>query len=419
MKVKKYVGPSMRDALEKMKKDLGTGAVILGSRKISRGGFLDFLGKEMFEVTATTEENILVDHKRTAKTGSPADSHISVTVGDNGPVVQSSRAEFSGLIKDTLAEVKPLSTSSFGSELAYPNSSESGRVLLLQDELKDLKSAVGEMAEQIKYQRMPSLPPVLKDIYKKLVDIELEEKIAGDLIQSVLARFSESEYSQPEKVEKCLIEEISRMIDVAKPTPMRENSPLVIVLTGPSGTGKTTSLAKLATNKKFYGGKKVAMLTADTYRVAATQQLGTFSEIADIPMEIVHSPRDIAKLLKRHRDKEVILIDTAGGSQFNEKMLGELKNLLQAADPDEVHLVLSVNTKPKDMAHAIKRFRTGKNMRLLLTKFDETLTFGSIVSVARNSEIPLSFLTFGQEVPEDIEAADPVKIANLVVNNVF
>lgn len=419
MKVKKYVGPSMREALEKMKKDLGTGAVILGSRKINRGGFLDFLGKEMFEVTATTEENILADHKRTAKTGSPAGSHISVTVGDNGPVVQSPRTEFSGLIKDTLAEVKPLSTSSFGSGLAYPNSSESGKVLLLQDELKDLKSAVGEMAEQIKYQRMPSLPPVLKDIYKKLVDIELEEKIAGDLIQSIFARFSESEYSQTKKVEKCLIEEISRMIKVARPTPVRENSPLVIALTGPSGTGKTTSLVKLATNKKFYGGKKVAMLTADTYRVAATQQLGTFSEIADIPMETVHSPREITKVLKRYRDREVILIDTAGGSQFNEKMLGELKNLLQAADPDEVHLVLSVNTKPKDMAHAIKRFRTGKNMRLLLTKFDETLTFGSIVSVARNSQIPVSFLTFGQEVPEDIEAADPVKIANLVVNNVF
>jgi flagellar biosynthesis protein FlhF len=419
MKVKKYMGPSMRDAMEKMKKDLGTGAVILGSRKISRGGILDFLGKEMFEVTATTEENILSGRKSTAMAGTSAGSRVSVTVGDDGPVAQSSKAEFPGLVKGTLAGVKPLPTSSFSSTPAESNSSERGKVLLLQQELKDLRSAVGDMAEQIKYQRMPSLPPVLKDIYKKLVDIELEEKIAGDLIQRIFARFSQNEYSRPEKVEKCLIEEISRMIKVARPTPVRDNSPLVIALTGPSGTGKTTSLAKLATNKKFYGGKKIAMVTADTYRVAATQQLGTFSEIADIPMEIVHSPRDIAKVLKRHRDKEVILVDTAGSSQFNEKMLSELKDLLQAADPDEVHLVLSVNTKPKDMAHAIKRFRTAKNMRLLLTKFDETLTFGSIVSVAQNSEMPVSFLTFGQEVPEDIEAADPVKIANLVVNNVF
>ena len=419
MKVKKYMGPSMRDALEKMKKDLGTGAVILGSRKISRGGLLDFLGKEMFEVTATAEENILPERKRMVKSGSPSGGNVSVIVGDDGPVARSSGPEFSGMIKDTLAEVKPLSTRSYGSPPAGSNPSEQGKTVLLQQELRDLKSAVGEMAEQIKYQRMPSLPPVLRDIYKKLVDIELEEKIAGDLIQRIYARFSQNEYSRPEKAEKCLIEEISRMIKVARPTPLRENSPLVIALTGPSGTGKTTSLAKLVTNKKFYGGKKIAMVTADTYRVAATHQLGTFSEIADIPMEIVHSPRDITNVLKRHQDKEVILIDTAGSSQFNEKMLGELKDLLQAADPDEVHLVLSVNTKPKDMAHAIRRFRAGKNMRLLLTKFDETLTFGSIVSVARDSEIPLSFLTFGQEVPEDIEAADPVKIANLVVNNVF
>ena len=113
------------------------------------------------------------------------------------------------------------------------------------------------------------------------------------------------------------------------------------------------------------------------------------------------------------------MIDTAGTSQFNDSLLEELKSFLEAAAPDEIHLVLSINTKPKDLSHAIKSFGMGQSMRLLLTKFDETLTFGSIVSVVHQSQIPLSFITFGQEVPEDIESADAEKIAKLVVRNVF
>ncbi|OGG00823.1 MAG: flagellar biosynthesis protein FlhF [Candidatus Glassbacteria bacterium RIFCSPLOWO2_12_FULL_58_11] len=416
MKIKKYVAPSMRDALEKMKRDLGTGAVILGSRKISRGGLLDFLGREMFEVTATTEENVLLDRKKAPAGGGPNGSRISVTIGDDGPVTRPAAADFSSVIKSTLEQSgTPAPTAGAGGL----SSGGSSNVHLLRQELKELKSAVGEMAEQIKYQKMPALPAMLKEIYKKLSGIELEERTAVELVQNLYGRYSEKEYGNRELVEKFLIDEISRMIRVVKPSPVREKAPLKIVFLGPSGVGKTTCLAKLATSKKFYGDRRVAMITADTYRVAATQQLGTFSEIADIPMEIVHSPRDLTRALKHHQDKEVILIDTAGGSQYNDKLISELKELLEAADPDEVQLVLSVNTKPKDMQHMIKRFKISQSTRLLLTKFDETLTFGSIVAVVRDSGVPLSYLTFGQEVPEDIELADPLKIARLVVNNVF
>ncbi|MFH1068815.1 MAG: flagellar biosynthesis protein FlhF [Candidatus Glassbacteria bacterium] len=418
MKVKKYVAPNMRDALEKMKRDLGTAAVILGSRKISRGGLLDFMGKEMFEVTATTEDNVLVSGRKTPAPGParPTGSRISVTVGDEGPVKNGGNGDFTNAIRSSLSG---LESSTVTRNFAAPRTADSGNVRQLQSEMKDLKDVISEMAEQIRFQKMPALPPVLKEIFRKLVETELEEKTAGELVQKIYGKFSETEYGDRTLVEKYLVEEIAGMIAVAEPTPMRTKEPLVVIFAGPSGVGKTTSLAKLATNKKFFGEKNVALVTADTYRVAATQQLGTFSEIADIPMEIAHSPRDITKAIKRHQDKDAILIDTPGGSQYNDKLLTELKDFIQAAAPDEIHLVLSVNTKPHDMQHAIKRFRTARNMRLLLTKFDETLTFGSAVTVARDSGLPVSYLTFGQEVPEDIEAANAKKIARLVLGNVF
>ncbi len=419
MKVKKYTAASMREALEKMKRDLGSGAVILGSRKISRGGLLDFLGKEMFEVTATTEDNVLAtsgaSRAATSAAGS-AGSRVSYTVGDSGAVATTPPESF-GKILSRHAPPPPVRESR--PVVSVKARSGSSNVRELKQELKDLRSVVGEMAEQMRYQRMPALPPVLRDVYKKLVDIELEEQTAGDLIQKIYARFGEKEYNDMELVEKYLIEEITGMIPVAAPPRITGKEPLVVLFAGPSGVGKTTSLAKLATSKRFFGGKQVAMVTADTYRVAATQQLGTFSEIADIPLEIAHSPRDITRAVKRHQDKDVILIDTPGGSQFNDKMLSELKDFVTAAAPDEVHLVLSVNAKPSDMKHAIRRFRARKNMRLLLTKFDETLTFGSVVGVVRDAEIPISYLTFGQEVPEDIEPANAGKIAKLVAGNVF
>ncbi|MEA2062823.1 MAG: flagellar biosynthesis protein FlhF [Gemmatimonadota bacterium] len=424
MKVKKYLAPNMREALDKMRKDLGSQAVILGSRKISRGGLLDFLGKEMVELTATNEESVLNRQRRSpAEPSSPAGERLSITVGDEGPVSDKLAGEFSKLVRESLAGDSPAESESSGISgtraKGRGKKGEAGSVSILQRELQDIKTAMGEMTEQLRYQRMPALPAQLKEIYKRLVANELDEDITLELIQKLYGRFSEKEYSSAELVEKYLIDEITSMIQVAKPTQVREKGPLVLAFIGPSGVGKTTTLAKLATNKKFYGSNKLALITADTYRVAATQQLGTFSEIADIPMEVVHSPRDMTRTVAKHKDKQVLLIDTRGGSQFDERLINELKLMLKAASPDEVHLVLSISTKPGDLLRTIKQFRIGQKARVLFTKFDETLTFGSIVSVVRESALPLSYLTFGQEVPEDVELANAAKIAKLVVKNVF
>ncbi len=427
MKVKKYVAPTMKEALEKMKRDLGESAVILGSRKISRGGMLDFLGREMVELTATNEENVAapVAAKSAGRRPRPS-ARVSYTVGDTGAVADQPVPEFRDLLKGAGAgettTVLPLGGGAAAAPAARPvggsGNWDGSPMRLLQRQLDDIKNTMGEMAEQIRYQRMPALPAALKEIYRRLVDSELEESIAVSLIQRLYGQFSEQQYSDRAFVEKFLVDELTALIKVASPTPVRQGSPLILAFVGPTGVGKTTSLAKLATNKRFYGDCRTALITTDTYRVAATQQLGTFSEIADIPMEIVHSPRDMSRAIAKHKDKEVILVDTAGASQYNDRLIEDARAFLEAADPDEVHLTVAITTKPRDLKGTIKRFRMKQRERLLFTKFDETLTFGSIISVVQSSALPLSYVTFGQEVPEDIEPADAGKIARLVVNNI-
>lgn len=422
MKVKKYVAPTMKEALEKMKRDLGDSAVILGSRKIGRGGMLDFLGRDMVELTATNEENVAAapPGARGARRSARTTARVSYTVGDSGAVADKPEPEFRDLLRES-----PLQDMPDSQPVAHaPRNLSSGgwegsSMRLLKRELEDIRNTMGEMAEQIRYQRMPALPPALKDIYRRLVDSELDETVAVSLIQRLYGQFSEKQYSDREFVEKYLVDELTSLIKTTPPTPVRPGEPLVIAFIGPTGAGKTSSLAKLATNKRFYGGCRVALISTDTYRVAAAQQLGAFSEIADIPMEVAHSPRDMSRAVEKNRDKDVILIDTAGTSQYNDRLIDDLRAFLDAANPDEVHLTLSITTKPRDLKGTIKRFRMKQRERLLFTKFDETLTFGTIIPVVQSSGLPLSYVTFGQEVPEDIEPADAGKIARLVVKNII
>jgi len=423
MKVKKYVAPTMKEALEKMKKDLGDSAVILGSRKIGRGGMLDFLGRDMVELTATNEENVAAapSGARNARRSARTNARVSYTVGDSGAVADQPAPEFRDLLRESPLP-DPMDSSPKAPASRATTSAggwEGSSMRLLKRELEDIRNTMGEMAEQIRYQRMPALPPALKDIYRRLVDSELDETVAVNLIQRLYGQFSEKQYSDREFVEKYLVDELTALIKTTPPTPVRPGEPLVIAFIGPTGVGKTTSLAKLATNKRFYGGCRVALITTDTYRVAAAQQLGAFSEIADIPMEVAHIARDISRAVEKHRDKDVILIDTAGTSQYNDRLIDDLRAFLDAANPDEVHLTLSITTKPRDLKGTIKRFRMKQRERLLFTKFDETLTFGSIIPVVQSSGLPLSYVTFGQEVPEDIEPADAGKIARLVVKNII
>ncbi len=191
--------------------------------------------------------------------------------------------------------------------------------------------------------------------------------------------------------------------------------PRVVVLIGPTGVGKTTSIAKIAANLKLRQHKKVGLITIDTYRIGAVDQLRMYSQIIDVPLKVVLTPAELRQAIDSYDQMDVILVDTAGRSQKDDLKLQELKTFLDAAKADEVHLVLSSTANHSHMLSAAERFKSIGVDRLILTKLDEAISFGVVLSVLRKVDASISYITTGQDVPDDIEVAGGQKLARMLL----
>jgi flagellar biosynthesis protein FlhF len=215
-----------------------------------------------------------------------------------------------------------------------------------------------------------------------------------------------------------LKEEIFRIIKKSSPIDNQsKNKQTVVALVGPTGVGKTTTISKLAANYTIIDKKKVALLTVDTYRIAAVEQLKTVGEIIGVPVEVVFTPRNLRNAIQSNADKELIFIDTAGRSHKNSIQMSEIKAFLEAASPDDIFLVLSACTKYKDMLDIIEKYESLNIKKIIFTKLDETTTYGAILNVVDKSKKYLSYFTTGQSVPDDIETADQEKYFNLLIGD--
>ena len=188
-----------------------------------------------------------------------------------------------------------------------------------------------------------------------------------------------------------------------------------VALVGPTGVGKTTTVAKLAANFALREKFRVALITADTYRIAAVEQLKTYADLIGIPIEVIYTPQELKGAMQRHQDKQLVLIDTAGRSPANQPQMMELENLLAVDSSIEKHLVLSATTKFTECLDAVARFRPSRPQRYLFTKLDEACNLGTLLSLMHHDPKPLSYITTGQNVPDDIEPADPERLTNLML----
>ncbi len=187
-----------------------------------------------------------------------------------------------------------------------------------------------------------------------------------------------------------------------------------VALIGPTGVGKTTTVAKLAAEYTLVRKKKVALLTLDTYRIGAVEQLATYARLLGIPLEVALSPEDVANLIASHADKDLILIDTIGRSQRSREQVAELARFLRAADPTEVHLAVSASANPVAQTEAVSSFGIMSPSRIVLTKLDECPQPGCILGLSSSSLLPISYVTYGQDVPDDIAVAQSESLAKLV-----
>ncbi|MEN6413174.1 MAG: flagellar biosynthesis protein FlhF [Veillonellales bacterium] len=364
MKVKVFTACSMQDAMTQVKSDLGRDAVILHTRRLRKGGFLGFFSKEMVEVMAAID--------------TPAAAAMEV---------KESRG-------------------------AQPVREESNtKVTALQLEIANMR----KMLEQVLY-KMPNSDKQISPFLDTLVRNDIDRQIAENLIKGLPDEKSIIG-SDSGMIRQLLIDRIMNYLQKVDGITIPVAGCKTVALIGPTGVGKTTTVAKLAANFALKEGCKVALITADTYRISAVEQLKTYSDIIGVPLEIVYSPDELKAALYRHQDKNLILIDTAGRSPRNQYQLAELQALLGADPYIETHLVLSTTTKYKDALEIVNKFSVCSPQKFLFTKVDEASNLGTVLNLLYRFPTTLSYVTTGQNVPDDIELASPNKLANLILRD--
>lgn len=403
MRVKRYVAETLQDAMLKVKIDMGKDAVILHTRKFKEGGFFGFFGKQMFEVTAAIEDSLPV----TAKPKSPGPAQqVPNPANQNNSAVNQAVISNQNSVNDPAGSPEQL--------IAAADCREAD----IHEEIQEMKSMLNDMMMQMDVEDdIKSLPKCFQRYHQILTENDVEDKLAKKILREVAKQIPKEDISNLDTVRANLEQYILKALKKPKPISFKRNglNQQSIALVGPTGVGKTTTIAKLAATFAIVDKKNVALITADTYRVAAVEQLKTYGEIIGIPVDVVFSPHELQEAISRHIDKDLILIDTAGRSHKNAEQMIELKSFLDVAAPSEIFLVLSASTKCKDMMEIVNRYSDIPINKLIFTKLDETSSYGAILNLISRTQKHLSYITVGQNVPDDIEVADPAKMVNMIV----
>ncbi len=289
----------------------------------------------------------------------------------------------------------------------------------LQSELTSLKQMVGQVLQRQSPASQPAMPEMLFKQYLSLIESDVAQDLADEVCSEVRDALTQEQMKNPETVRKEVVKRLAAYIPTAEePTSkakLPKGQPLIIALIGPTGVGKTTTIAKLAATYKLRQGLRVSLITTDTYRIAAVDQLRTYANIIGIPLKVALTPSEMTSALHTIRDTDVVLIDTAGRSPNDLNRIEEIQRFLDAANPHETHLVLSSTSSEKVLLRTIDRFDAVETDRLIFTKLDEAVSFGVIVNVMRQAGKQLSFVTTGQEVPDQIEAGQADRLARLIL----
>jgi flagellar biosynthesis protein FlhF len=389
MKIKKYRASSLREALLLVKQDMGPNAVVLKTRRLPRG-LLGVLSSPEFEVTAAQEAALPPPAPRTAPAPLAAPAAIPALSALKGYNRQGQTA--------------PLAAPA--AIPARPAAAPSG----LQDEIRALQGkmeiVMRKLDRRTEPEPRPGRDPAETEIEQCLREQELDRETIIALQAALETEFPALEsIDQDQRRERAAVL-LAEAMPVSGPLNLRPGCNTV-ALVGSTGAGKTTTLAKLAAHYSLVEGKKVGLIAADNYRLAATDQLKAFASIAQLPVEIVYNAPELVLALRRFSGCDLVLIDTAGRSPQNRSHLAELKALLAAVPAAEIHLVLSLTTRYRDLENILRQYKPLGVSRLLFTKLDETRVWGSGYRLARDSRIPVSYLGTGQAIPEDLQICTP------------
>jgi len=257
------------------------------------------------------------------------------------------------------------------------------------------------------------LPKVLMGLHQQLIARGLAVELADQLLDEVRGGRPAKALQDEAMLRDTLLRTMIAKVKVAEPHSSPRPSPRLMAFVGPTGVGKTTTIAKLAAIKALTERQRVALITLDTYRIAAAEQLKVYGNIIGTPVVVAADRHELQRALRERRDYDVVFIDTAGRCPRNPEHMWEIQALLTLARPLEIHLVLSATTREEEAEDMIRQFSLLPLHSLLFTKLDECGSLGSLVNLVVRTAKPLSYLTAGQRVPEDVEVATPERIVDL------
>ncbi len=400
MQLQTFQGSSMAEALTRVKSALGPDAVILHTRTVQHRRWLGLKRIELFEITAGRGMNV-----------------INRSIPKEAPIQPRSKPLPPAALQKP-ASSKPTQNALPGKALLESTAVQNVALVGLSQEVGALKNMMKDLVSQVRHQKTPSVPEELFDHYMHLVENMVADELAMELVKNVHKQLRPELLSDKKIVREKLAEQLEKLIPTAGPIVKKKtNGPHVVALIGPTGVGKTTTIAKLAANLKLREKRKIGLITIDTFRIAAIDQLKRYADILDAPLKVVGSPEDMKAAILAMRDCDFVLIDTAGRSPNDTLKLNELKRFLTFAEPDEVHLVLSSTASEGCVELALEKFGEVRVDKLIFTKLDEAAQLGVVLNVARKINKGLAYITTGQDVPDDIEVGHGKRLAQLILGS--
>ena len=394
MIIKKFQAKTENEAVEAAKKELGSNVVVMNVRNTKKKGLFSFLKPQLVEITVAVEED--TERKEPVKT---ADARsITEALGKIAPIVERSEKE------------KSVSEPSF-SEKSVKNDK------VIVDRLNNIENLIEEKltkpeepvkkeetTDKDKKEEKDELKVFFDLLLKTMLDNEVEREYATSIIDET-ARVTKP--GTPFDVALAgIYQKMILKFGKASVISPAENGPKTVFFVGPTGVGKTTTIAKIASKFSVELKKKVALLTADTYRIAAAEQLRTYANILEVPFRIIYTIEEMESALKDFKNFDYVFVDTAGHSHQNEEQKNVMGSFIHSVDgivEREVYLVVSATTKYRDLMSIADAYSTITDYKLIFTKLDETTALGNLLNLKLYTGADLSYITCGQNVPDDIE----------------
>ena len=386
MIIKKFQAATETEGILMAKHELGDAAVIMNIKTIKHRGIARLFKKDVVEVTAALEERAHTTDKIPVK-------KINAIVDDSTKPVMELDKQHNTAIEQKLDNLQNMLQNKISTSVA------------VEKKENEAEDKTKEKSVNFKFMQL---------VYRQLLDNEVDEKYAYQIIGEIESGLKKE--SNIDSILAGIYQKIILKLGQPKIIEAEEKKTKLVFFMGPTGVGKTTTIAKLASYFKLEKKLKVALITCDTYRIAAVEQLRTYANILDVPLQVVYTIEEFNSAVKGYKDYDLIFVDTAGRSHKNNEQCNEILHFVNDCQIDEnvekeTFLVLSAATKYKDLLNINQVFSTLKNYSIIFTKLDETTCLGNILNMKLHTGLQLSYVTSGQAVPDDISIIDAQKIA--------